>query len=595
MRQQLSIILSLFLAATVLFVPSQYASIVYPLIGILVALILKSILATILIFIMNIVIFFKILERTILITNFNNQLPTLVPTMAVSITESILIIYLIVLLIINIKRNNIKDSFLASVINILRYYKNILEDYSTSFRNQLIYVAILTLLLWILSPHIPPNIIYLYIVSIPLYLFIAPVQDIPLLQVVSSLVFVSSLRYPPLVLLLYYLKDAETIEVIEMLRNREGAELGQAIAALIESPLVRYRDENIRITRRYSYDWAPLITSILYKISIGVHTNPHIVISGASGSGKSYTAARIATQIAKSAKSSVIIIDPHGEYKNLLNDSIVIDASTSSINPLDLHGKSPRQRAIEITSLISSLFKLGPLQERLLEDAILLAYEAKGIIENEPSTWRRTPPTLLDVAQILRRIASREKRAYIVATYVESLASRVFAKTNISIDTIFGSEKPVIIDLSSIGERSWQSLYIELFLEKLYIAMKERDLAKTVRAVLVIDEAHLVASKNSRRNIVANMATELRKYGLALILITQRLDDLDKSILANTGTKIALRQVEPKLAKYVAESIAVSNNRDEIDILTETLGLLPKGYAVVRDYDINTPLMLRIS
>jgi len=558
-------------------------------------LMLKSILTTILIFIINIAIFLKILEKIILITNFNNQLLKIAPAMTITITESILIIYLIILLIINIKRNNIKDSFLTSIINILKYYKNILKDHSISFRNQLVYAATLTILLWILSPHIPSNTIYIYIISIPLYLFIAPVQDTTLLQVISSLVFVSSLRYPPLVLLLYYLKDAETIEIVEILRSKEGAELGQAIAALIESPLVRYRNENILITHRYSYDWAPLIATTPYRIRISVHTNPHIIISGASGSGKSYTAARIATRIAEVTKSSVIIIDPHGEYKNLLNESIVVDASTSSINPLDLQGKSPRQRAIEITSLISSLFKLGPLQERLLEDAILLAYETRGIIENEPSTWGRTPPTLLDVAQILRQIASREKRAYVVATYVESLASRIFTKTSISIDIIFSSEKPIIIDLSSIGERSWQSLYIELFLEKLYIAMKERDLAKNIRAVLVIDEAHLVASKNLRRNIVANMATELRKYGLALILITQRLDDLDKSILANIGTKIALRQVEPKLAKYVAESIAVSNNRDEIDILTETLGLLPKGYAIVRDYDINTPLMLRIS
>ena len=556
---------------------------------------LRSVLAIILIFIINIIIFSKVLEETVFVASFNNQLLKITPTITIIIAESILIMYLIILLIINIKRNNMKDSFLASIINILIYYKNILEDYSINLRNQLVYAAILTILLWMLSPHILPSIAYLYAISIPLYLVIAPIQDAPLLQIVSSLVFIASLRYPPSILLIYYFKDAETIEIVEKLRRRKGAELGQAIAALIESPLVKYRDENIRITHRYSYDWAPLLTITPYKISIDIHTNPHIVISGASGSGKSYTAARIATQIARITKSSVIIIDPHGEYKNLLNGGMVINASTSSINPLDLQGKSPRQRAIEITSLVSSLFKLGPLQERLLEDAILLAYETRGIIENEPSTWRKTPPTLLDVAQILRQIASKEKRAYIVATYIESLASRVFTKTRISMDSILSSRKPVIIDLSSIGERSWQSLYIELFLEKLYVAMKEKDLAKSIRAVLVIDEAHLVASKNSRRNIVANMAAELRKYGLALILIAQRLDDLDKSILANTGTKIALRQVEPKLAKYVAESMAISNNRDEIDILTETLGLLPKGYAIVRDYNINTPLMLRIS
>ncbi len=596
MKQGLSTILLLLIVTATLFTPSRYTAIIYPLIGIIITLMLRSIIATIFIFITNIIFFSSILEKSIFSINFNlaNQILKTTPAIIIVLSESIIAIYLIILIILNIKRNSIKDSLLISIISITKYYKRLLLNNIKIIRNQLFYASIFMLEL-LISNNMPPYSIYFSIAVIPLYLLVAPIYDTLLLQLVSSITFVASLKYPPLLLLLYYVKNVETIGIAEELRKKNGTEIGWVIAALIELPLVRYRDKNIQIDHKYLYDWAPLPITVPYKINIDIQANPHIVISGASGSGKSYTAAKIATRVASETKSSIVIIDPHGEYKYLLGKRTVLDALSFSINPLDLQGKSPRQRAIEVATLISSLYKLGPLQQHVLEEAILLAYEAKGIVENDPATWRRAPPTLSDVAQVLRQIASRDKRAYIVAVYVESLISRAFSKTSIPISLFFNSKEPTIIDLSSIREKTWQQLYMNLLLEKLYIAIREKDLAKSIRTILVIDEAHLVASKHVKKNIVANMAAELRKYGLALILITQRLDDLDKSILANMGTKIALRQVEPRLAKYVAESIAISDNKEEINILTQTLGLLPKGYAVIRDYYVNKPLMLRIS
>ena len=394
--------------------------------------------------------------------------------------------------------------------------------------------------------------------------------------------------------MLYILRNTETINIVIQLQQRRGAKIGLAVAMLIKNPMIKYSGINLN-TNSSTYYWSPLARETPYKIIVSITANPHVVITGTSGAGKSYTASIIAKRFSALSRASIIIFDPHGEYKTIINDSLVFDPLKYSINPLELYNKSPRQRALELASMVSALYKLGPLQTRILEEAILLAYEAKGITENEPSTWDNPVPSLHDVVHILKMLARKDQRAQIVKTYIESLNSRLFAETTINMEELLNENRPIIIDLSSISERTWQRFYMELFLEKFYQYIKGKGLASSLRAVVVIDEAHLIASKSTKKQtIVANMAAELRKYGVALILVTQRLDDMDKTVLANIGTKIALRQVEPRVAKYVAETLAVSIDSEEINTIIETLGILPQGYAIVRDYNIAVPLLVAI-
>ncbi len=585
---------ALLVAVIILVAPTPYLGLIYPILSVIIALLSRSITVILAILFINTILFSRFFEKITILFTQNILSREFASLSSIIISIIILIIYLIILIILRIKRNYLKDYMITSVSTLRRHYRNLVRKNRRKIIYQLLYTSIIVFIVFFINPYLLPNTIYFYTITLPLYIFSIPLFTKAPQQIASLIIFAASLKYPPAIFLLYCLENIETLDIVEKLAEREGAEVGYVIAALLEQPLIRYRNEQIAPDLKSSYAWAPVVKKTPYKLYVSTSSNPHIIITGTSGSGKSHLASRIALKIASMSNSGIIILDPHGEYRELLRNCLVINAQNASINPLDLYGKSPRRRAIEVASIIASIFKLGPLQTRLLEDAILIAYESKGILDNLPETWDKEPPTLQDVAQVLRNVANRDKRAYLVATYVETLSSKVFSSTSITMSKLFDSNKPVIIDLSSIGDREWQRLYMELFLEKLYIFIKEKGLSNRIRTVLLVDEAHLIASKNMRRNIIANMSAELRKYGLSLILITQRLDEMDKSILANMGTKIVLRQVEPRVAKYVAEGIALSNEKEEIDVIVKTIGVLPQGYAIIRDYYIREPLLVQV-
>lgn len=590
----LYIIIALLIATTILVTPAPYLSLIYPISSVVIALLSRSMSTTLMILFINTILFSETFEKITVSITQNILSKEFISLVLITISYILLIIYLIIFIILKIKKGYLKDYMITSILTLRKYYKNLFYKNRRKVLYQLFCASILTFAVFLINPYLLPNTFYSYAITIPLYILAIPLFTRIRQGIVSLMVFVSSLKYPPTIFLLYYMSNIETLDIVEKLIEREGAKIGYVVAVLLELPLIKYQSEQIVHEAKSNYAWAPVVETTPYRLHISASSNPHIIITGTSGSGKSYLASRIALRVASITNSSIIILDPHGEYKTLLKECLVIDAQDASINPLDLYGKSPRRRALEVASIIASIFKLGPLQTRLLEDAILITYETKGILDNLPETWNRKPPTLYDVAQVLRSMASKDKRAYLVATYVETLSSKVFSNTSITMNELITAKQPVVIDLSGIGDREWQRLYMELFLEKLYILIKEKGLSRKIRVILLVDEAHLIASKNIKRNIIATMSAELRKYGLSLILITQRLDEMDKTILANMGTKIALRQVEPKIARYVAEGIALSNEKEEIDVIVKTIGMLPLGYAVVRDYYIREPLLVQI-
>ncbi|MEM2383385.1 MAG: ATP-binding protein [Desulfurococcaceae archaeon] len=131
--------------------------------------------------------------------------------------------------------------------------------------------------------------------------------------------------------------------------------------------------------------------------------NPHILILGPPGSGKSTLVKTMLFRLEQLAKysgtgrpPSVIIIDPAGEYADkadLLRELglkvTVIDLMEKKYNPLLLAGLEPRQRASRfIDFILGNIMKLDRFQAGVLYEAIMLAYRKLGKIdEYDPETW----------------------------------------------------------------------------------------------------------------------------------------------------------------------------------------------------------------
>lgn len=105
--------------------------------------------------------------------------------------------------------------------------------------------------------------------------------------------------------------------------------------------------------------------------------------------------------------------------------------------------------------------------------------------------------------------------------------------------------------------------------------------------LVVLEEAHnyLRAGANSiASRTVQRIAKEGRKYGVGLLLITQRPSELDETVLSQCGTIFALRMNNSKDRGFVASAI-----QDELKSLVDLLPSLRTGEAIISGEGVKIP------
>lgn len=347
---------------------------------------------------------------------------------------------------------------------------------------------------------------------------------------------------------------------------------------------------------QWAWEQAPPGTR--YCVDTEAAPNRHMLVAGMSGSGKSRL---VATAILNmNRRIPVIIVDPHGEYRDLLQNAVldrgirVVNPTRNSINPLELAGVNPSTRAVELASLISSLFRLGPLQTRLLEKAIIMAYEDAGIRDDQPGTWSgRRAPTLTDVLDRLQALGERDPRAYTVAPYIEFLSSTMFRNTGINISNIIDNNMIIIVDLSVMPSIESSVLYTDTLLRMIYNELRRRGHTTDTRIALVVDEAHLFAPRNTS-TILPKIAAETRKYGVMLVAASQRLSNLHRDLIVNAAYRLYLRTDEPEEARYAARLLAGGMGDDAVNTVVATLARVPSGCAVAQHPLIDTAVIVEV-
>jgi hypothetical protein len=160
-----------------------------------------------------------------------------------------------------------------------------------------------------------------------------------------------------------------------------------------------------------------------------------------------------------------------------------------------------------------------------------------------------------------------------------------------------GSTKPVsILDLSGIPSNILSDL-IGAMLRVLYDAIFwARNLPEGGRErplLVVLEEAHAYLSKEndgSASAVVRRIAKEGRKYGVGLMLVSQRPAEIDTTILSQCGTLFALRLANESDRGHIASAAA-----DNLKGLFEMLPVLRTGEAIVVGEAVSLPIRAIIS
>ncbi len=296
--------------------------------------------------------------------------------------------------------------------------------------------------------------------------------------------------------------------------------------------------------------------------------NQHLVAVGMSGTGKT-TALRTILYQLEQQKVPLVIFDLHDDFSAQKS----INFGEITINPLELDGLTPKEKAIEFAYICKRIFQLGDQQENKLREAILYCYGQNGIDIYKPETFSNPAPTLKDVSDFLED--NRDGKT------VDTLLGRVkffhrvelfMSETRCPFKEIFkGSTVIKLIEFSDNPEL--QMALCEIFLNKLLFTVKKAGQSK-LRAYCVIDEAHILDDgKDSYRSPLVKIAREARKYGLGLILASQRPRDFSKSVLHNAATIMTLKFNAKEEARAISDHMFGVN---DIDILN--LGEVGRGF-----------------
>ena len=310
----------------------------------------------------------------------------------------------------------------------------------------------------------------------------------------------------------------------------------------------------------------------------------HTAILGSTGSGKSATVAAIIHAISsynpgvdnpKSWHPHIIIFDPHNEYKKAFPQAqrLVSDEGTLNLPYWLLNLK-------ELTDLIigKSEFQ-ATAQINILKTALIdCRKEGAKTIKSEYDKISVDSPIPFSLESLIQKInddkpsqASKQDKHLSILNKIETLRTDVrlnFLMDNWTndADTIkdiiaqfVNYEKPLkVVDLSGIPNdvAGIVSSIIArlLFMFKLWETPEEREQNPIL---LVCEEAHRYvpnrgeAEYAAAQDAIKRVAKEGRKYGLGLLLVSQRPSEIESTVLSQCNSWLVLRLTNSEDQSYV--------------------------------------------
>jgi hypothetical protein len=190
-----------------------------------------------------------------------------------------------------------------------------------------------------------------------------------------------------------------------------------------------------------------------------------------------------------------------------------------------------------------------------------------------------------------RMLDQRFKFLYEPGAFIPDLTGKVTSDLDSLLIDWLGHDKPItILDLSGIPSVVMSSIsgsLLKIMYDSLFWAQSLPIGGRKQPLLLVLEEAHsyLKAGENSiSSRTIQTIAKEGRKYGVGLLLITQRPTELDETVLSQCGTLIALRMTNKGDRGHVSSAV-----QDELNDMVALLPSLRTGEGLVMGEGVKIP------
>jgi DNA helicase HerA-like ATPase len=332
-------------------------------------------------------------------------------------------------------------------------------------------------------------------------------------------------------------------------------------------------------------------------LNVDALVQKHISILAKTGGGKSYACGVLIEELLKH-KIPMVIIDTHGEYhslseanksrkdqKNMVRFGIKKHGYANQINEYSPMSSRGNIKHITLNGVnLEAREIIDLLSAKLSGPQIGVLYQAIKEIKEYKKVWN-----LRDIIEAVNR--SKSNARWNVIASLESLDSiGVFSENGTSTSELVVKGKASTINMKGVPP-DVQDVVVARLTKELF---DDRKSGKIQPFLMVVEEAHNYCPERGfgnavSSNILRTVASEGRKFGMGLCIVSQRPAKVDKNIISQCNTNIILKVTNPNDLKAIIQSVEglTSQTYDEIQ-------RLPIGVALVSGAGLQLPIMAEI-
>ncbi len=304
-----------------------------------------------------------------------------------------------------------------------------------------------------------------------------------------------------------------------------------------------------------------IITGSKACLELKVKGNPHLLIAGLPGMGKTTCLLNICQQMLEIGIRPILFsyhqdID---ERMNAMVDTVrFVDFRGLGFNPLYILDRSVNMAYLDVAGALRDIFiaifpELGDVQGERIRRAIKESFVEAGWddLSNDPIELKE--PEFKRFLEILKSEPKPDRGLKTLLARLEELEDYGFFETTETQESLWESNTPIVVRIHTTQNDNLQKAFASLVLYGLYKDMFRRGLKDSITHAVIFDEAHRAASLK----LIPTMAKECRKYGISLILASQEAKDFNVSLFSAVANYLVLRLTEMD-AKALVRNVASS-------------------------------------
>ena len=328
---------------------------------------------------------------------------------------------------------------------------------------------------------------------------------------------------------------------------------------------------------------------------IDIFVNPedfykHFAVLAQTGAGKSYLTGVLMEEMLEQ-DFPVMIIDPHGEFSSLQSPNPENEDESKGYNVREYSPNTDINKSalpLEFSSLNFDKKELQTLiPDSLTNSQMGVLYNALKGLKDKGEDY-----SLIDIEDAVQKEDSTAK--WNLLNYLEQLEeSGLFSDEPVDPKDLVEKGRATIVNLKAV-EPDTAEMAVYLLAKKLF-DLRKRD--KVPPFMMVFEEAHNFIPEKGFGQAISNpimrkIASEGRKFGLGIGVISQRPARIDKNVLSQCNTQFILKVTNPNDLKAISKSFEGVTSEVE-----DMIKSLPPGVCFVlgNQYPVMTDVRQRKS